>query len=243
MKASTPVMLSRALLMALACAGTAVAADVQPPTEPPAAVQPAAEPPAAAEPVSEAVAVLQQRWAEIKYGPDASSREEAWKALADQAAAARAASGDDPRVLIWEGIILASQAGDAGGFGALSLAKRARADFEAAIAKDRGALDGSALVSLGSLYYQVPGWPLGFGDDKRARALLEEGVAVDPDGIDSNWFLADFLRDQGEYAAAEAALRKAMAAPPRPGRELADRGRQAEIAAAMVEVQRRLRRR
>ena len=47
--------------------------------------------------------------------------------------------------------------------GALGLVKRARADFEAAIKLDAGALDGAAYTSLGALYYQVPGWPVGFG--------------------------------------------------------------------------------
>ena len=36
------------------------------------------------------------------------------------------------------------------------------------MAIDPKALDGSAYASLGSLFYQVPGWPIGFGDDKKA---------------------------------------------------------------------------
>ena len=241
MKASTPVSVSLVLLAALASSRFVYAADGAAGAD--AAGAPVAVSVADSASAADPVPALQRRWAEIKYGLEPSEREAAWEALAADAAAARAAAGDDPRVLIWEGIVLASQAGDKGGLGALSLVKRARADFEAAIAIDRTALAGSALVSLGSLYYQVPGWPIGFGDDKRARALLEEGLQVDPDGIDSNWFHADFLREQGDYAGAEAALRKAMAAPPRPGRELADSGRQAEIAAALEAVQRRLRRR
>ena len=63
---------------------------------------------------------------------------------------------------------------------------------------------------------------------------------MDPDGIDANYFYADFLRDQGDYAAAAAALEKALAAPPRPGREVADRGRREEAQALLTQVRRQL---
>ena len=65
--------------------------------------------------------------------------------------------------------------------------KAARAEFEQAIQRDARALAGSAYVSLGSLYYQVPGWPIGFGDDDKAEQLLKQGLAIDPDGIDANY--------------------------------------------------------
>ena len=72
--------------------------------------------------------------------------------------------------------MLSSLAGEKGGMGALSLVKQARADFEAALKLDPRALDGAAYTSLGALYYQVPGWPLGFGDDDQARQMLKKGL-------------------------------------------------------------------
>ncbi|MBX3711770.1 MAG: tetratricopeptide repeat protein [Lysobacter sp.] len=118
----------------------------------------------------------------------------------------------------------------------MGLARQARADFEQALKLDPDALDGSAYTSLGVLYYQVPGWPLGFGDDRKARELLRKGLKVNPDGIDPNYFYGDFLRDQGDWSGAAAALEKALAAPPRPGRELADQGRRKEVAALLAKV-------
>jgi hypothetical protein len=56
------------------------------------------------------------------------------------------------------------------------------------MAIDPRALQGSAYTSLGSLYYQVPGWPIGFGDDKRAEAMLLKALEINPDGIDPNYF-------------------------------------------------------
>lgn len=98
------------------------------------------------------------------------------------------------------------------------------------IAKDPSVLHGSALTSLGVLYYKVPGWPLGFGDEERAEFMLKRGLALNPDGIDSNYFYADFLLSQGKPEQAKSYLEKAKAAQPRPGREIADAGRQGEIA-------------
>ena len=48
--------------------------------------------------------------------------------------------------------------------------------FERAIKLDPAAMDGSAYTSLGSLYYQVPGWPVGFGDDDKAKEMLLKGL-------------------------------------------------------------------
>jgi tetratricopeptide (TPR) repeat protein len=182
------------------------------------------------------VAAVRDRWAEVNYTTPKAQREAAFEALAKQAAATKAARPKDAAALIWEGIVLSSQAGERGGIGALGLARQARADFEQAIGLDPSALDGSAQTSLGVLYYQVPGWPLGFGDDDKARELLRKGLKADPDGIDANYFHGDFLRDQGDWAGAAAALEKALAAPPRPGRELADQGRRREATALLAKV-------
>lgn len=191
---------------------------------------------AAAGELAPQVVSVRDRWAEVNYSTPKKQREAAFEALAKQAAAARAAQPKDAGALIWEGIVLSSYAGERGGLGAMSLAKQAKADFEQAIKLDPTALGGSAYTSLGVLYYQVPGWPVGFGDDDKARELLRKGLQVNPDGIDANYFYGDFLRDQGDWAGAAAALQKALAAPPRPGRELADQGRRREATELLTKV-------
>src|SRR5690606_27578047 len=98
---------------------------------------------------------------------------------------------------------------------------------------DPSALNGSVYTSLGSLYYHVPGWPIGFGDDKRAGEYLKKALAINPDGIDPNFFYGDFLIEEGDYQQAIAVLQHALEAPPRPGREVADEGRRAEILKAI----------
>jgi len=143
--------------------------------------------------------------------------------------------------LIWQGIVQSTYAGAAGGLTALGLAKDARASLEHALAINPAALDGSAYASLGTLYFKVPGWPLGFGDDDKAKELLEKALALNPDGIDSNYFYADYLYDQGSYRQALAYTDKALAAAPRAGRELADAERRKEIAVLRERIGKKIR--
>ena len=179
---------------------------------------------------------LQTRWAEINYRTPEKQREAAFAKLVTEADAALAREPKAPELLIWRGIILGTQAGAKGGLGALSLVKQAKASLEQALAIDPQALAGSAYTSLGSLYYQVPGWPIGFGDDEQAEQMLKQALAINPDGLDPNYFYGDFLQRQKRYEEARAALEKALAAKDRPGRELADKGRRAEATALLQQV-------
>ena len=177
---------------------------------------------------------LQREWAEIKYRQPAASQEKAFAALTKTADAVRGRYAGRAEPEIWYGIIAASYAGARGGLGALSLAKEAKKALEHALEIDARALDGSAYTSLGSLYYQVPGWPIGFGNDEKARELLVKALEINPDGIDPNYFLGDFLYRKGDKDGARQALGRALKAPPRPDRALADEGRRKEIEALLT---------
>jgi tetratricopeptide (TPR) repeat protein len=179
--------------------------------------------------VDDDVRGLQQQWEQIKYRKPQGEQEKAFAALAQTAAAVRSRYADRAEPEIWYGIIVASHAGAKGGLGALSLAKEARQALEHALSIDPKALSGSAYTSLGSLYYQVPGWPIGFGDDAKARELLHKALALNPEGIDPNYFLGDYLYRQRDFDGARKALERALQAPPRPDRPLADEGRRAEV--------------
>ena len=130
------------------------------------------------------IAPLQQRWAEIQYQLPDNQKSAAFEALSAQAEQALAQEPDDAALLIWRGIILSSWAGAEGGLGALGKVKEAKSLFEHALQVDPQALQGSAYTSLGALYYQVPGWPIGFGDDEQAEALLQKALVLNPDGIE-----------------------------------------------------------
>jgi len=175
------------------------------------------------------LAGIQARWAEIQYQLPEDKQEKAFEQLAGEAEAFVDAYPERAEPLIWQGIVLSTYAGAKGGLGALGLVKDARKSLEHALEIDPDALEGSAYTSLGSLYYQVPGWPLGFGDDDKARQFLLQALELNPDGIDPNYFYGDFLIEQDQPERAREYLNKALNAPERPGRPVADAGRREEI--------------
>jgi len=184
----------------------------------------------------ESVASLQREWAIVNYQKEGKEQLAAYLTLIDYAHKSVEQHPDDVAVLVWRGIIQSSYAGAKGGLGALAYAKSAKIDFERAIARNPEVLDGSAYTSLGILYLNVPGWPIGFGDDGKAEALLEKALALNPKGIDTNFFYADFLINEKRYDEAELHLAIALNAPHREGRALADQGRRQEIRAAMASI-------
>ena len=188
------------------------------------------------------VSELQHDWAVANYELQGDPQVDAFNALIARADAAVASHPDSAELLIWSGIIKSSFAGVKGGLGALGLVKEARGSLEAAMEIDDQALQGSAYTSLGSLYYQVPGWPVGFGSDKKAVKFLQKALEINPDGIDPNYFYADYLLKQKDYEEAERYLLKAQQAAPRPDRPVADAGRQQEILAALSRTREKLHR-
>ena len=189
-----------------------------------------------AAPVDDAVAELQHDWEVIRYQTPPTEREKRFEALSGKAHKVSETYAGRSEPLIWEGIILSSWANEKGGIGALGLVKQAKADYEQAIQIDAKALDGSAYNSLGVLYYKVPGWPLGFGDKAKAKELLQKALAINPQGIDPNFFYAELLVETQHANEAMPYLEKALQAPPRPGRQIADSGRREEVRALMAKI-------
>lgn len=176
-----------------------------------------------------AIVQLQHDWAKANYSTPKDQQEAAFKALTERAQQISNSSNDKAEALIWEAIAQSGYAKAKGGLGALKHVEKARDLLQEAIKINPQALQGSAYTSLGSLYYKVPRWPVGFGDKKKAREYLEKALQINPNGIDPNYFYADFLLEQGETAKATEYFNKALNAPPRPGREDADAGRRADI--------------
>jgi tetratricopeptide (TPR) repeat protein len=179
---------------------------------------------------------LQEDWARANYAAPSDARTATFEQLSQRAADFAKQYPERAEPLVWQGIILSTYAGAKGGLGALSVAKQSRARFEAAMKIDPNVLNGSAYTSLGVLYHKVPGFPLAFGSDNKAREYLQKGLAINPDGIDPNFFYGQFLLDKGEAKQALPYLEKALRAPARPGRPLADDGRRKEVATLLAQA-------
>ncbi|MDX1302229.1 hypothetical protein [Photobacterium sp.] len=181
---------------------------------------------------------IQQQWSKCQY--DVFNKDNKVACFEQVITDNQTALNKDPGrndLKVWLAINKSSLAGAKGGLGALSLVKESKKLLEDVINKEPEVLDGSAFTSLGSLYYKVPGWPIGFGDDDMAETMLKKALAINPNGIDPNYFYGDFLAEDGRKAQAVAYLKKAQQAKPRLNRELADRGRQQEISNRLNDLQ------
>lgn len=187
------------------------------------------------------LASIQQSWDQANY--QSANAEEKERQLEALSARSEALARQYPRraePLVWEGIVLSTYAGAKGGLGALSIAKKSRDCLLEATRIDPAALQGSAYTSLGALFYKVPRWPVGFGDKSKAAQFLQQALAQNPNGMDPNYFMGELLFEQGEYARSLLHLQKALTAPPRADRPIADAGRRAEIQALLTKVRMKL---
>ena len=184
----------------------------------------------------EIIQPIQKRWAEIKYQIPEKQQAEQYQALAQESRKLVEANPGVAEILIWDGIVISSEAGARSGLGALSLAKDARQRLDDALKLNDKALAGSAYTSLATLYAKVPGWPIGFGDKDKAEAYFKKSLAINPDGIDPHFFYGEYLLDRGRHAEAREHLENALKAPARSGRELADNGRRKEVQALLEKL-------
>ena len=186
------------------------------------------------------VARIGGEWAHIKY--QVRGRDEQYRqmdALAKQAAAVAARYPGRAEPLLWQGIVTSEEAGMANMFQALGYARAARDILDRALAIDPRAANGGVPMSLGVLYYRVPGFPIAFGSADKARNYLKTALALDPAGLDSNYFYGDFLKTQGDYKGAATYLERALSAPADPRRAVWDAGRRADVRAELAEVRRK----
>lgn len=180
---------------------------------------------------------VQTSWAECQYHtPDKELKQQCLNEVIQKNSDYLAQQPHDPELTVWLAINKSSLAGAKGGLGALSLVKEAKELLESVIDRAPQTLEGSAYTSLGSLYYQVPGWPIGFGNDKEAEKMLKKALEINPNGIDPNYFYADFLVQDGRKEEAKQYFNRALQASPRPNRPLADEGRRMEIQAKLKEL-------
>jgi tetratricopeptide (TPR) repeat protein len=185
--------------------------------------------------VSSTVQSIQKDWAYANYKAEGKDRKRAFESLTREVDQAVSAQPDDAQVHIWAGIVYSTYAGEVSVFSAGKQVKRARTELDLALQIDPEAMHGAAYTSLGALLFQIPGF-MG-GDDAAAEEMLKKGVELNADGIDSNYFYGKFLLSQKRLDESEVYLKKAMQAPDRPDRPLADSGRRAEINQALAELE------
>jgi len=194
-------------------------------------------PPAYAESdIGVVLAEVQGEWAHIKYQLPKNQRKAAFRKLYARVKQIRITHPGKAEPLLWEGIILTEYAGERGGLRALQMIEKSQKLFEKVLEIDPYVSHGAAYTQLGNLYFEVPDWPLGFGDRDKARSLLEKGLSISPGGLDANYFMGKFLLRQKKYREAARYFQRALVAPPRPGRMIADTGRKSDARRILEEI-------
>lgn len=191
-------------------------------------------------PTSAEVQEVKDAWAEAKYNLKGDEQIEAFETLITRIDTLREQGGDPAEWDLWEGTVLSTYASLKGGMGALKMVTRARDLLEKSLEQAPHLEDSLAYGVLGTLYYRVPKWPVGFKDGKKAKRYLQKAVASAPESIDANFYYGEYLASQKEYKEAQTYFSLAMQAPHRPDRELSDMGRRHEIQQALDALNKRL---
>ncbi len=175
-----------------------------------------ATPAALADSPPEAVRQIGQRWDTITYHWPKSRREQGLTQLLSDIHRLERRYPRQPELLIWEAIALVTRAGISPSLGALGDLDKARNLLLQSLEIDPTALDGAAYLTLACLYYKAPGWPLSFGDDEKADAYFKKALALNPDGIESNYYYGHFLSKTGRTHEAMAHFQKTAMLPSDP---------------------------
>jgi len=180
---------------------------------------------------------INNAWAHIRYQVrDKNAQYNQLAALEKEAHQVTARYPGKSEPLLWEGIVVSEEAARASTLKQLGLATRARDILAKAYSINPRVADGGAAMSLGVLYYKVPGWPIGFGSTAKARHYFQQALAQDPRGLDNNFFYGDFLSQEGNKASAKQYLQRALQAPANPDRPVWDAGRRAEVKALLAKL-------
>ena len=163
--------------------------------------------------LDEAVVHLRYQVTIIEQQPG--DRAAAFTKLAGQAEVLRQANPHRPEPLIWKGIALAAQA-KYQGLSALRSIREARELLEAALRMDEKAAGPIAYNALGLIYHKAPGWPISFGDDKKAEAYFKKALAA-ASVLDTHYRYGEFLIDRGQVEEGRKHLQQALDLPDRPG--------------------------
>lgn len=182
---------------------------------------------------------IESEWATIYYTIPKSEQEIAYEALlvkVDQLATQFPGTSEP---LFWKAVIIATNAELQDGFAALNAIHLSRDLLLAAIKLNPETANGSAYVTLATLYYMAPKWPIAFGDTKKAENLFQAALRINPNGIDTNYFYGDFLLAHDQPNEAQKYFEKALSAPSREEQLFADNRLKDEVKLALANTKNR----
>ena len=175
-----------------------------------------------AENLNDSLQHIESEWASIYYSMPKQKRGPEYCRLLDKTINLSRQHPNNAEPIIWEAIVKATNADHQDAVSALKAIHEARDLLLKAIQINPQAMSGSAYVTLGTLFYMAPKWPIGFGDETTAEKMLQTALKINPNGIDSNYFYGDFLLANNRLNEAEKYFKRAIAVPARAEQIYAD---------------------
>jgi tetratricopeptide (TPR) repeat protein len=148
------------------------------------------------------LADIEAQWAKIYYQTAKANQAKAYQVLLNHTLALNQQYPKAPELLFWQAVIKATAAEQQDGLSALKSVTEAKDLLLTAIKLKPSTMDGSAYVTLGTLYGHVPGWPVAFGDNQKARQMFEAALNINPKAVDAHYFYGEFLANNNELKAA-----------------------------------------
>lgn len=186
--------------------------------------------------LDDAVHSIESEWASIYFSAEHNGKEHAYSRLFNRTIELSKDRPDSPELLFWQATILASRAEHLNPIDALAAIHRARDMLLKTIAIKPDTLNGSALITLGALYYQAPAWPIAFGDNEKAEKYLRRGLEINPKGIESNYYFGEYLLHQDRADQALKYFEAALKGPIRKEQHFADVSLKQEIKKKLAKV-------
>ena len=182
---------------------------------------------------------IESQWANIYYAKTITEQSRGYIDLLAKTEKLAQEHPHSVELMIWKAIIISTNAAFEPPFTALESIDKAKALLETSIKKNPNALDGAAFVTLGTLYYLTPGWPISYGDFNIAEQLLKKGLIINPDSIDANYFYADYLLSKDKTTEASKYFKLALKAPVRAEQLYADTQLKNEALIALEKTEQR----
>jgi tetratricopeptide (TPR) repeat protein len=172
---------------------------------------------------------IESEWAKIYYSHPKHAKITAYQALLNKVDAIAKQHSDSSEIIFWQAVLLSSVAEYQNSYAALKSVEKAKNLLHKAISIDPSTANGSAYVTLATLYAFVPEWPIAFGDTEKAEELFRQALKINPNGIDTNFFYGNYLISQNKIDTANEYYKKALDAPVRKNQLFADNNLKNEI--------------
>lgn len=192
-----------------------------------------------AENLNDSLQSIESEWASIYYSTPKQHQGAAYNRLLDKTINLSRQFPGNAEPFIWEAIVKATNADHQDPVSALEAVHEARDLLLKAIRINPQAMNGAAYVTLGTLYYMTPKWPIAFGDDATAKKMLQTALKINPNGIDSNYFYANYLLLNDNLKEAEKYYERAIAVPARTEQLYADNQLKEEAKLALKQTRER----